>query len=99
MAVKVKPPTETDRHGNPVYRDMRGYRFTIVDFYDCYITDCCDASSKGSMDGVVCRACYREVDPYLGGIPYENLESTIGREPDETDLFFARINERALGKL
>ena len=37
-----------------------------------YVTECCQASAKGSTaDGrpaVVCRSCYREVDPRLGGI-------------------------------
>lgn len=35
------------------------------------LTPCCHASGKGSVAGgfpaVVCRSCYREVDPYFGG--------------------------------
>jgi hypothetical protein len=34
-----------------------------------YLTDCCGASAKGLEHYVGCRACYREVDPALGGIP------------------------------
>ena len=36
----------------------------------CYaLTPCCQATGKGSdsATGVVCRNCYREVDPYFGG--------------------------------
>lgn len=46
-------------------RDGRGFAFRI--------TDCCDASAKGSMVGdfpaVVCRNCYQVVDPMLGMEP------------------------------
>lgn len=33
------------------------------------LTPCCHASGKGaeSATGVVCRGCYREVDPKYGG--------------------------------
>ena len=31
-----------------------------------YLTDCCNASAKGGEHGVVCRACYREIDPEMG---------------------------------
>lgn len=35
------------------------------------LTPCCNATGKGSVAGdypcVVCRSCYREVDPYFGG--------------------------------
>lgn len=34
------------------------------------LTPCCEASGKGSSNvesGVVCRACYHEVDPKFGG--------------------------------
>lgn len=34
-----------------------------------YLTPCCRASAKGSAmseNGVVCRKCYRDVDPMLG---------------------------------
>lgn len=38
-----------------------------------YLTDCCEASAKGSFVGcepaVVCRKCYCEVDPRLGDLP------------------------------
>ena len=30
------------------------------------LTKCCQASAKGSDDCVVCRKCYREVDPIFG---------------------------------
>lgn len=41
------------------------------DGFRYYLTECCFASAKGSMGGIVCRACYYEVDPALGGIPPE----------------------------
>lgn len=34
-----------------------------------YPTPCCGASAKGLEDGVGCRACYRMIDPMLGGVP------------------------------
>ncbi|ACF33972.1 hypothetical protein KAMIYU_9 [Mycobacterium phage Kamiyu] len=32
-----------------------------------YLTPCCEATAKGSGDGVVCRKCYQPVDERLGG--------------------------------
>jgi hypothetical protein len=64
---------EIDRHGRTVMRDRFGMRYVIDAHHPdlpFYITDCCDASGKGSDGGVVvCRACYREVDIAIGGIP------------------------------
>jgi hypothetical protein len=40
-----------------------------------YLTDCCQASAKGSANsstGVCCRGCYREIDPALGGLPAQD---------------------------
>lgn len=34
-----------------------------------YLTDCCGATAKGCDGYVGCRACYREIDPALGGTP------------------------------
>ena len=34
-----------------------------------YLTPCCGASAKGMEHYVGCRACYREIDPALGGTP------------------------------
>ncbi len=31
------------------------------------LTPCCNASGKGGGHGVVCRSCYRDVDPKFGG--------------------------------
>lgn len=31
------------------------------------LTPCCHASAKGDAVGIVCRSCYHEVDPFLGG--------------------------------
>jgi len=33
------------------------------------LTDCCEASAKGSCGGTVCRKCYRGIDPPIGGEP------------------------------
>ena len=30
------------------------------------LTPCCGASGKGGGDGVICRSCYRDVDPMFG---------------------------------
>lgn len=32
------------------------------------LTKCCQASATASMGAVCCRACYEEIDEYLGGI-------------------------------
>lgn len=64
-----------DRHGRKVRRDRDGLRYvTTPDSGTFYITECCDASAKGSDDGIVCRSCSDEVDSRLGGTP-EPLES------------------------
>ena len=31
------------------------------------LTKCCNSTAKGSEDGIVCRRCYSECDPMLGG--------------------------------
>lgn len=41
-----------------------------------YVTECCAASAKGSMGAVVCRKCYRDIDPSLGGIPADEGRSS-----------------------
>jgi hypothetical protein len=51
-----------------VGRDTTGALY-ISDGMLFYVTDCCGGSAKGSANvatGVVCRACYTEVDPMLG---------------------------------
>lgn len=60
---------ETDRHGREVRTDRLGLRYVVTDEGMFYITHCCDASAKGSMGVTVCRVCYEEIDPMLGGIP------------------------------
>jgi hypothetical protein len=64
-----------DRYNRVVERDDQGLRFVVLDGFAFYITDCCDASAKGSMGEVVCRACYREIDPALGGLPTVNSKA------------------------
>jgi hypothetical protein len=42
------------------------------DGFRYYLTPCCLASAKGSVNsstGVACRRCYAEVDAELGGVP------------------------------
>lgn len=64
---------ETDRHGREVLRDKYDMRYVVDDGIAFYITDCCDASGKGSLaDGapaVLCRCCLREVAPEIGALP------------------------------
>lgn len=56
-----------------------GYLVALIDGTTCYVTDCCHASAKGSMGTVVCRACYQEIDPGIGGIPPQDPVVTEGR--------------------
>lgn len=55
------------------------YAPSMETFY--LLTPCCKASGKGSIDsatGVVCRRCYREVDPIFGfGWDKANAEHDI----------------------
>jgi hypothetical protein len=44
-----------------------GYLVVQCDGLQYGLTTCCDASAKGGEHGIVCRACYREIDPLLGG--------------------------------
>lgn len=59
----------TDRHGRQVWLDRFGLRYVVTEHGAHYITDCCDASAKGSDGVTVCRACRGEVGVVLGGIP------------------------------
>lgn len=74
-----RTPQATDRHGRPWFRDRHGLRYVVTEDGPMYITDCCDASAKGSValgePETVCRACYRTVDDALGGVP-ETREDT-----------------------
>ena len=45
--------------------DFRGQLVTS-DGIAYYLTPCCQASGKGSGDGIVCRACYRPVADTYG---------------------------------
>lgn len=42
-----------------------------------FLTDCCTASATASMGEVVCRACYEEVDPSIGGVYDEAFDGPI----------------------
>lgn len=49
--------------------DQHGMEWVVSGDGDpMYVTPCCNASAKGGECGTVCRACYREIDPSLGGI-------------------------------
>lgn len=37
-----------------------------------YLTHCCSASSKGMSEGVGCRACYKLIPDYYGGLPAQS---------------------------
>ncbi|WP_216907663.1 hypothetical protein [Nocardia noduli] len=65
-------------------------RFCTV--YKMVLTPCCHASGKGSaysVTGVVCRACYRDVDDKHGGIDSEiaiarhDLDIVLDNEPPD----------------
>ena len=58
-----------------IWKDNEGWVFVarLFDGMDEFyvLTACCDASGKGSADvesGVVCRACYEEVDSLHGDV-------------------------------
>ncbi len=38
----------------------------VTDLFVYPLTTCCRASGKGGGDGVICRACYRDVETYFG---------------------------------
>ena len=49
-----------------------------------YLTDCCGASAKGCDGYIGCRACYREIDPLLGGVPDSRM--VLVREKPEVGI-------------
>jgi hypothetical protein len=50
-----------DQHGNKVFA------LDVDSDYTYPVTPCCDATGKGTARGIVCRACWDEVDSYFGG--------------------------------
>lgn len=47
--------------------DCELVRYSYLDDNEAVpLTECCDATGKGSEVGIVCRSCYREVDPIFG---------------------------------
>ncbi len=75
-----------DRYGRVVLVDDIGIRYVIDDGMAFYITDCCDATAKGTANaesGVCCRSCYEELDPVMGGLPIAaglpTWEEVLGR--------------------
>lgn len=56
-----------------------------------YLTECCGASAKGGEYGTVCRACYEDIDPALGGLPDSELTVTVGAGGWVTDLDFKPV--------
>jgi hypothetical protein len=80
----VSAPTRTDAYGREVRRDRYGLEYVKDDDgFAFYLTPCCDAATNGSIatgvPATVCRACYNEVDPLLGGVP-EPLEEDMTEE-------------------
>lgn len=49
--------------------DPEGYVIVQDDGMTFMLTACCNATAKGSEWGTVCRACYNDVDSYLGCQP------------------------------
>lgn len=44
------------------------------------LTECCGASAKGGEFGIVCRACYADIDPMYGmATDVSELEEWIAR--------------------
>jgi len=72
---------------NPRFVGMSPEGWVVVEAYGLRygLTPCCGASAKGSMVGdepaIVCRACYAEVDPLLGGEATVNPDDVW--QPDE----------------
>lgn len=53
----------------PLGRDAQGYLVRRSGGMDYRLTECCQASAKGCDGYTGCRACYRPVDPEIGGMP------------------------------
>lgn len=53
----------------PLGRDAEGYLVRRSGGMDFRLTECCQASAKGCDGYTGCRACYRPVDPAIGGMP------------------------------
>lgn len=66
-----------DRHGHQVYALEEGGDYTFA------VTPCCKASAKGGFGGIVCRACYVDVDAYFGG----PAEVAVGLGGDGAQLY------------
>jgi hypothetical protein len=62
---------EPDMTTTVLGRNEIGVVAETEDGFRFYLTPCCGASAKGMEDYIGCRACYREVDSALGGIPAE----------------------------
>ena len=58
-----------DGDESPRFVGMSGDGYVVVEAYGMRygLTPCCGASAKGGEYGIVCRACYGEIDPLLGG--------------------------------
>jgi hypothetical protein len=43
-----------------------GVTIAVCDGIAYPLTPCCGASAKGGEYGIICRACYHDIDPALG---------------------------------
>jgi len=46
--------------------EVGDFTFAVQDKMVYPLTECCEASAKGSEGGIVCRRCYRAIDDLLG---------------------------------
>lgn len=95
------PVVRVDRHGRDVRLDTWGMEYVRdEDGFAFYVTPCCDASAKGTEWGIVCRSCYEDVDPSLGGVPEPyDVDMTDGERARliEWKAFERAIVRRSLG--
>lgn len=92
LAALADPRFGTPASSVVLGRDRYGYIVARVDdgsghVMDTLLTECCHASAKGAGDtsgpSVVCRACYRGIDPMTGGMPaapYADHEGVTSEE-------------------
>lgn len=58
-------PVTTHSHGTKTLV-AGGVTIAFNEHMAWLLTECCQASAKGSEFGIVCRSCYGEVDPGFG---------------------------------
>lgn len=76
----------------------------VIDLFVYPLTPCCQASGKGGGNGVVCRACYHDVETYFGDCwsagddegwdTYHWMLMDFGASGEQADAFVAAAREQ-----